>query len=244
MFNIFKKKTQINNLFYNTDIHSHIIPGIDDGSKDVETSLTLIKGLHELGINRMLTTPHVTHSTYENTPETISAAHSLLMDAVKESGIDMEIGYSAEYRLDDFSLEQFKLGNTIYLPNNLLLVESSFITEQLNLDSILFNLRLDGHDLIYAHPERYHYYHSKRDRYLEIHSAGTMFQCNLLSFSGVYGKEVKEMSEWLLNNNLVDFIGTDMHHVKHLKLIQEFVKTRTYAKLADRANIKNDTAFI
>lgn len=244
MFNIFKKKSQTNNLFYNTDIHSHIIPGIDDGSDCIETSLTLIKGLQEMGINRMLATPHVTHSTYENTHESISSAYNLLMEAIKVADFDMDIQFSAEYRLDDYSLEQFKLGKAIPLPNNHLLVESSFITEQLNLDQILFELRLKGHNLIYAHPERYHYYHSKRERYQQIHESGTMFQVNLLSFSGVYGPQVKEISEWLLNNNLVDFIGTDIHHTKHLNLIRDFLKTRTYSKLAERAYIKNDSAFL
>lgn len=244
MFNIFKKKNQINNLFYSTDIHSHIIPGIDDGSDSPETSLEIIKGLSDLGIKRMLATPHVTHTTYENTQESISTAYDILMDSLKAAEIDMDIKYSAEYRLDDYSLQQFREGKTIPLPNNHLLVESCFITEQLNLDSILFDLKILGHDLIYAHPERYHYYHTKRERYQQIHQTGTMFQVNLLSFSGAYGNQVKEISEWLLHNDLIDFIGTDIHHVKHLQLIREFIKTRTYAKLAERANIKNDTAFI
>ncbi|MFI3239942.1 MAG: CpsB/CapC family capsule biosynthesis tyrosine phosphatase, partial [Bacteroidales bacterium] len=155
MFNIFKKKTQRNNLFYNTDIHSHIIPGIDDGSDSPETSLEIIKGLNELGINRMLATPHVTHTTYENTPEIISTAYDILMKSVQLANIDIDIQYSAEYRLDDYSLQQFNEGKTILLPNNHLLVESSFITEQLNLDSILFNLKILGHELIYAHPEMF-----------------------------------------------------------------------------------------
>lgn len=244
MFHFLREKHKHTGLFYNTDIHSHLVPGIDDGSGDVQTSVALIRHMKDWGITRILTTPHVTQDTFENTPEIISNAFGSLKKAIKENNIDIDIIHSAEYRLDDYFLKAFKNNELILFPNNHILVENSFIQEPMHFDNTLFELKLKGYTPILAHPERYKYYSYKKNRYHEIHDTGTLFQVNILSFAGYYGKEIKETSEWLLEHGMIDFIGTDMHNIRHAEFIDNFLKSKAYHKLAEKANIQNDTAFI
>lgn len=245
MFNIFKKRTEISQLFYSTDLHSHLIPGVDDGSRNIETSLHLIRSLNELGIKTLLITPHVTDETFMNTRETLNGPYNALKSSLSNEDIDIEIMHSAEYRLDDFFLhEVLKKKDFMLLPNNYILIENSFIQQALNFEQIVFDLKSLGFKPILAHPERYIYYINRKEQYRKLKDFEILFQVNLLSFSGYYGKEIKETAWWLLNSDMVDFIGTDMHHLKHLEQIKKFMETKEYRKLADKANILNDTAFI
>ncbi|MDD2960899.1 MAG: hypothetical protein PHR45_02310 [Muribaculaceae bacterium] len=245
MFDFFKKSKVQESLFYSTDIHSHMVPGVDDGSKNVETSTFIIRSLNQLGIKRMLITPHVTEATFENSRATLDAPFNRLKDNLKNENIDIDIMYSAEYRLDDFFENKvFKANDFLLLPNNFILIENSFIQQALNFDELVFELKMKGLIPILAHPERYKYYIQKRSRYKELHDSDLLLQVNLLSFSGYYGKDVKETAWWLLENNMVDFIGTDIHNTIHLEQIQKFITTKDYKKLSAKAEILNDTAFV
>lgn len=246
MFNFFRKKpTERPELFFHTDIHCHLVPGIDDGQREAEGGADLVAHEKSWGINRIITTPHVTQDTFENTPETIGTAFDRLQEAVKKNGTDIELLHSAEYRLDGFFNSQLEKGNVTPMPNNYLLVENSFVQEAWNLDKMLFDLKMRGFKPILAHPERYSYYFAKKDRYRQLHEAGTLFQVNLLSLAGYYGKEVKQIAEYLIDNDMVDFVGSDMHHHKHCQAIEDYLLTKDYrnhaAKLAGR--VFNDTAF-
>ncbi len=235
MFGLFKKKSaQPVKLFYNTDIHCHIVPGIDDGSQSPETSVELVSRLTGWGITRIVTTPHVTEDTFENTPEIIDKAFDMLTDALKREGIKIDISHSAEYRIDNFFLEQLKAGNVKPLPSNYLLVENSFMQEPWELDKLLFDLKLKGFRPVLAHPERYLYYHARQQRYNELHNAGTLFQVNLLSLAGYYGKDVKKVADYLLDNSLIDFLGSDMHNHRHADAIDDFLRSKDYQRIAER----------
>lgn len=245
MFNFFKKNHTEAKLFFSTDIHSHLVPGVDDGSKDFETSLALLKGINELGITRSIITPHVTLNTFENTPEIINPLFNELKAKAKDAQIDVELGLSAEYRVDDFfEREVLQKDKFMLYPNNYILIENSFIQQALNFEQIVFDLKVKGLKPILAHPERYLYYAQKKERYKELHSFEILFQCNLLSFAGYYGKEVKEIAYWLLDNNLINFIGSDMHNFTHLNTIKEFCQSRECHKLAEKLDIMNETVFV
>lgn len=248
MFNLFKKKNQQPaELFFHTDIHCHLVPGIDDGQEDAHEAATLVERAKSWGITRIICTPHITQDTFENTPDTIRPAFEALTQAIAERGIDIDIDYSAEHRLDPFFLSELEKGHIRPYPNNYLLVENSFIQEMFNLDQTLFDLRTQGYKLILAHPERYFYYWEKKyARYHQLHSIGIRFQANLLSFSGYYGKDVKKTVDYLLANDMIDFVGTDMHHTGHASAIESFLHTKDYRRLADTLapRILNDTAFL
>lgn len=245
MLGLFKKRTEPSTLFFATDIHCHIIPGIDDGSPDVDTSVELVERMKGWGLKRIIASPHVTMDTFENTPATIAPPLSLLKDALREKGIDMDLSHSAEYRIDEFFLKQLEAGNIVPLPNNYLLVENSFIQEPWGLDKILFDLKIKGYKPILAHPERYLYYHTgKKQRYDELHGTGTLFQINLLSLAGYYGNAERNMAERLIEKGMADFIGTDLHNHRHADCIEKYLSSKHYRKIAETLAVKNDTAFL
>ncbi len=241
MFNFFKKKTTPSELYFTTDIHCHIIPGIDDGSPDASTSADLIERMQGWGIKRIIASPHVTQDTFENTPATIAPAFDTLNAELSARGNNIEITHSAEYRIDEFFIAQLETGNIVPLPNNYLLVENSFIQEPWNLDQLLFDLKVRGYKPILAHPERYFYYYGKRNRYEEIHNAGTLFQVNLLSLAGHYGKDEKSIAEYLLDKGWVDFIGTDLHRHAHADSIDAYLSSKDYGRHLSKLHLLNDT---
>ena len=241
MFNFFKKKQEPAQLCFNTDIHCHVVPGIDDGSPDINTSIELIERMQSWGITRIIATPHVTQASFENTPDIMSEALSSLKKELENRGNNINITHSAEYRIDEQFLSQLKENLIVPMPSNYILVENSFIQEPWNLDQLLFDLKVKGYKPILAHPERYLYYHSKRDRYKAIHNTGTKFQVNLLSVAGYYSKDEKRVALELINNGLVDFIGTDLHNHNHANAIESFINSREYRKLKDRLPLLNDS---
>lgn len=242
MFNFFKKKEK--KLFFTTDMHSHLIPGVDDGASDLNTSINICRELEKLGITRSILTPHVTAITFPNTPLTIEEPFERLRNELEKQQLNFEIIHSAEYRLDEFFEKEALATNDLMLfPNDYILIENSFMQQALNFEQIVYTIKSRGLHPILAHPERYYYYAEHRNHYKDLHNFEVLFQCNLLSFSGYYGKGEKEAAFWLLENGMVDFIGTDTHRMKHTELIREFIGTRDYKKLAAKAEIRNEFAF-
>lgn len=230
-----KKNKEEKILFYDTEVHCHILPGIDDGSPDVATSVELVKQLQSMGIRRIVTTSHVTESTFENTPETITNAYNILRTALDEQGIEMEIRTSAEYRMDEFFTTQLKENRLLAFPDNYLLIENSFFQPFWEIKELIFDLQLKGYTPILAHPERYMYYHKTPKIYQELHDQGCLFQVNFLSLSGYYYPEVKEMAWRLLDKGMVDFIGSDMHNLSHAQHIYNYIGCKEYRKLSEKA---------
>lgn len=226
MFNFFSKKRNPQPLFFQTDIHCHIVPGIDDGSPDLETSLNLLEQMKGWGLKRIFASPHITDGSFENTAETISEAFGPL----KEAAEGIELNYSAENRIDDLFYKNFNEGKLLTLPGNILLVENSFMMEPWNLDQLLFETQVKGYRPVLVHPERYNYYYGKKDRYETIHNAGTAFQINILSLAGYYGKAEKKIAEYLIEKGMVDYLGTDLHRQSHADAITAYLSSRDYEK--------------
>lgn len=241
MFNFFRKNQEPAKLCFNTDIHCHIIPGIDDGSPDINTSIELIERMQSWGITRIIATPHVTQASFENTPHTMSQALDALKQELQSRGNNIEISHSAEYRIDELFLSHLNDNIIVPMPDNYLLVENSFIQEPWNLDQLLFDLKVKGYKPILAHPERYMYYYDRKDRYKAIHNTGTKLQINILSLAGYHGKDEKRMAKELIDKGLVDFIGTDLHSHKHADAIEDFIHSKEYRKIKDHLPILNDT---
>lgn len=246
MLSFLRRKKDDIRLFYFTDIHSHVCPGIDDGAQNIEKAVALVSGMADLGITHMIVTPHVTDETFPNTPDIIAESYNNLTEAVKRAGIKMQFNHSAEYRIDDLLFYLLEKRLISPLPNNYILIENSWYQEHLKYEEILFQLQNNyGLRPILAHPERYTYYQSNPTRYSTLHDNGLLFQINLLSFAGHYGKTCKATAEWMLANNLIDFVGSDLHRLEHLEVIRKFINSKDYRKLLDKQHlIKNDSAFI
>lgn len=225
MFSFFRKKSipAASGLSFpfDTDIHSHILPGIDDGSPDIETSLALVRGLYSLGIRKSVATPHIIADMYRNTPETINAALLLLQEAVAKEGIDMEITAAAEYMLDDYFMKLVRTEKKLLtIHDNIVLTEQSYATPSGNLNEISFELMSAGYRPIMAHPERYVFYQGRFDEFHHLKDLGFLLQVNLLSLTGYWGKGVTKAARYLFDNDLVDFVATDLHHDRHLHALQ------------------------
>ena len=220
----FKKKILFSAMFTDqfVDIHSHLLPGIDDGAKNLEQSILLIEQLRAIGIKQFITTPHILGEVYPNTPEIIKERLQLVKKELLKRGInDVNIEAAAEYMLDDRFYKLLQERNLLTLKDNYLLVECSFFNPPINLREILFEIQLAGYRPILAHPERYVFWHKNYEMFETLKSAGCLFQLNLLSLTKHYGKEVYKTSEYLIKKGMIDFVGTDTHHIHHIELLQQ-----------------------
>ncbi len=215
MFSIFKKKTNsVTDISWlGVDIHSHLLPGIDDGSPNINTSVALITQLHKLGLNKFICTPHIFTELYPNTPETISPVLLETQLALKRENLNVNVAAAAEYMIDEtFDVKP----GLMTLPGNYILIEMSYLNESPNIEQVIFDLQIAGYQVILAHPERYIFYHKAHERFHRFKDMGVLFQLNLLSISGYYGKQVKQSAEYLIENKYYDLAATDLHHEKHL----------------------------
>ena len=220
MFSIFKKKypsAAVDLSFLGTDMHSHLLPGIDDGSPDIDTSLELKKGLEDLGFRQFITTPHIMWDMYKNTADTIGSA----LEQVRQAPEQQNIRAAAEYFLDDhFALLLDTNQPLLTLSGNKVLVEFSFVSAPMDLKEKLFQLQIKGYQPVLAHPERYGFYVTAKKVYDEFKSQGCLFQLNLLSLTGYYGKISQDLAHYLISKKYVDFLGTDLHHARHLESLR------------------------
>lgn len=222
MFSIFKKKVPLASALEGlVDIHNHVLPGIDDGASTVEDSINLIKKYKELGISEFIATPHIMNDYYLNNRKTINDALQKLEIALEEQNMpEVKIRAAAEYMMDQSFLELLEKKDLLELKENLLLVEMSYFQAPINLNEILFKLQTLQYKPVLAHPERYAYLHSKNlEKYEELKIKGCLFQLNLLSILGHYGSHIQNAAFALLDHQMIDYIGSDTHQLRHLEKI-------------------------
>ena len=236
-----KKHTeQIDFSWLHTDMHSHLIPGIDDGASDSAASLELVQGLIQLGYQKLITTPHILWDVYANTPEIITRGFEVLKESVTKASLSIQLHAAAEYFIDDYFANQLK--NKVPLlcvSGNYVLVEFSMLTAPFDLHDVLFEMQIQNYQPIIAHPERYSYLANKKSFFDELKSMGCAFQLNLLSLTGYYGKAIQELAEYLVKMNYYDFAGTDMHNTRHLASLQKLSSSPVYHKLKEGDRLKN-----
>lgn len=223
-FDFFKssKTEQVSVDFSNlgVDLHSHLIPAIDDGSKSVEDSIALIRGLMKMGFRKIITTPHIMSDYYRNNAEIINRGRDLVREALIKEGIDIPFEAAAEYYYDEYFLDILKKKNDLLLINKeYLLFELSYLTKPNGVRELIFEIQMKGYKPLLAHPERYPFL--GLPDYLEYKQAGCFFQLNILSLTGHYGSNAQHQAELLIENNLIDFVATDLHHMQHIRLINK-----------------------
>ncbi|NJB70276.1 tyrosine-protein phosphatase YwqE [Saonia flava] len=223
MFHFFSKKIYLVDYLEGfIDIHNHILPGIDDGAKTVEESIALIKGFSEFGVKSFVATPHIMHNYYPNTPTTIeNSLTALKNELLKNNMKDISIEASAEHMIDDNFETILEAREVMSIRKNYLLIEMSYLQPSINFDIAIQKIATARYFPIFAHPERYGYLHNDFEKYLKYKEQGIMFQMNLLSLSEYYGKEVQKTAFKLLENNLIDFIATDVHNIRQLNSLKD-----------------------
>jgi protein-tyrosine phosphatase len=225
MFNFLKRKNNIDlpqHLPILVDMHSHILPGIDDGAPDIEAAVILAKGMYDLGIRKAIATPHIMGDMYRNNRETITIALDKLRAACTEAQIQIELAAAAEYMLDDYFMNILRSKSPLLtIHKNIILTEQSYAVQTGNLLEIAYEINMAGYKPIMAHPERYPFYYKDYDGYFKLKELGFLLQLNLLSLIGHYGKNAEKAAKFILKENLADLVGTDMHHIGHLGLFQK-----------------------
>ncbi len=244
MFGLFSKSKSKSSKFdfsqLGTDMHSHLLPGIDDGAKDVAASVEYIRGMHQLGYNKFITTPHIMWDMYRNTPAIIQQRLEVVKAELKKEDLPVEINAAAEYFLDEHVEDLLKRKEKLLtISENKVLVEFSMAFPSMNIKDILFEMQMQGYQPIIAHPERYIYLQKNKEFYSELKDIGCMFQLNILSLTGHYGKSVNELAQWLIKNEFYDLVGTDLHHHGHLEGLEHFQAGATLSQLVDSGRIIN-----
>jgi len=241
MFGLFKKKKERHaNFNYDSimvDMHSHVLPGIDDGAKTPEDSIILIRKMIELGIKKIIATPHIMVDFYRNTPETINNALNILKAELIKENIDIPVEAAAEHYFDETFEARVDERKLLTMGDNYALFEFSFINKPPNAITVIQKMNDMGYKPILAHPERYPY--MDLEQFKNLHTWGCNFQLNTISLTGYYGREAKRMAESLIDNELVDFISSDMHHPKHAAALKDALRTTYIEKLLFDYPLKN-----
>jgi len=222
------------------DMHSHLLPGIDDGAPDLNASVRLIKGMQQLGFKKLVTTPHILWDIYKNTKDIIEQKFAELKSKLQEEKIDVGIQAAAEYYIDDH-VEQLLREKKPLLSfgKKFVLVEFSLASLPLDLKDVLFEMQLQGYQPVIAHPERYAYLADRKKYFDELKDSGCLFQLNILSLSNHYGREVAELAHYFCKKNYYDLIGTDLHHSRHLEALQQPSLFTPLKRLLDSGRIQN-----
>jgi len=231
--NFFIKKYKFN---IKTDIHSHLLPGIDDGSKNLDESMDIINKFKNLGYENLIITPHVMSEGYNNSTDLILQKYNEL-----KKNIDfMNLYVSAEYNMDEEFAKRVKNNDLIPIKYKYILFETSYYTKPTIFEDLIFQIQSLGLTPIFAHPERYRYLQHDFDKYKNIKKLGVMFQCNINSFGGYYGKMAKKAVKFLAKEGMIDFLGSDAHSIKHLKFLKNVINSNELNIVFKNNKIKND----
>jgi tyrosine-protein phosphatase YwqE len=205
------------------DMHSHLIPGIDDGAPTMDHSIAMLNKFAQLGYRKVITTPHILGEVHPNTPEIILKGLAEVQAEIKRLDIPIELEAAAEYYCDETLLPKIKAKELLSFGDNLVLMEYSMISPSQYEAQALFELQVAGYTPVLAHFERYPYYHGNFEKVEQLRERGILIQVNLLSLTGRYGPGVKKMAEELIEKGLVDFLGTDCHRIEHLLIIEQIL---------------------
>ena len=242
MFGLFKKSGQKKEATFDyssimVDMHSHVLPGIDDGAQTPAESIELIKRMMALGIKKIIATPHIMADYYRNTAESINGALEILKAELEKEKMDIVVEAAAEHYFDETFEGRINDGKLMVMGDNYVLFEFSFISKPPNVVPIVHRLKELGYKPILAHPERYPY--MDIDQFRSLREWGLLFQLNTISLVGYYGKEAKKMAESLVDNQLIDFISSDMHHLRHAEALKSALTTPYLEKLLFDYPLKN-----
>lgn len=240
LFHFFSKKKKLlpDFSFLGCDIHSHVLPGIDDGAATKEESLELIKKLNDYGISEMVCTPHIQFEFFKNTPTSIVPVFESIKKECEEKVSGMKLHYAAEYLLDD-GFMKIKPDDLLTFGQGFILIELSYYSPFPDLSRIILYLKGLGYRIILAHPERYSYWYNDMDSIRMLKDSGVYFQVNLISVGGHFGEIVQQHAEAMLSQGLIDFAATDLHHERHFAALEKALYSKSLYRAVEEGQIKN-----
>ena len=194
-----------------TEWHCHILPGVDDGFREMEDSLAALARYEEIGYREVWLTPHI----MEDIPNRTSALKERFTELTTAYHGRLILHLASENMLDSLFEERLEAGDLLPLSDRRLLVETSFFNPPYEMDRTLNAIKSKGYFPVLAHPERYMYMDKKR--YEQLKGMDIEFQLNLPSLTGSYGSEVKSKAEYLLEAGMYNYSGTDLHRLSSLE---------------------------
>lgn len=224
------------------ELHSHLIHGVDDGVQSLEESLETLKVLVAMGYTKVITTPHIMSDFYKNGPHNLIPKLQELKSYLIAQDLNIELEVAAEYMIDDAIEDKIKNNEILSFggDNKYVLVEMPFLEEARNFKSVIFELQIQGYQPVLAHPERYTYYHQKKEKYEELFDKGIFLQLNNLSMIGYYSPHVLKAAEFIIDKKLHSFVGSDAHNVRHAMIIQDkVIHSKVYQKACSIALLNN-----
>jgi tyrosine-protein phosphatase YwqE len=243
VFSIFKSKPKLSDLIPEgtIDIHSHILPGIDDGATDISNTIKLLEGIRKIGFTKCIATPHTLPEIWENTSDGIKETFHTTKQNLEEPFQTMLHHAASEYMINEAFLERLQTEPLLTIKDNIVLIEMSYMNPPLALKEIIFEIQLKGYQPLLAHPERYLFYHQNTKMYKTLKDLDVKFQLNLLSSVGYYGSSVATAADFLLKENYIDFVGTDVHHMKHIGAFENKIIIKSEGPL--RSAIESNSYF-
>lgn len=224
------------------DLHSHILPYVDDGANTVEESIEILKDAYNYGVTDICLTPHFMYATdYAKDKEEIKDVYDELTERMKKINLNINLYLGNEVFVENNMIELIK-ENKIYLLNDskYILFELPRLNAYQGLYDIVFHLKSNNYEPILAHPERYKVILENPNIAYELKEQGVLFQANIGSFVGIYGKEIQSLAILLLKHHCIDFIASDVHHKKHMhykyinevrKLLKKYISEDEIEKL-------------
>ncbi len=222
------------------DIHSHLLPGMDDGSKTMFESIKMIKKFQEMGYKKLITTPHIMSHRYKNSSQIILDKLEMLQDALYDKQIDIAVEVASEYYLDEHFLYLLNKKEILTFGKNYLLFELSYTRAPNNLEEVVFDILLAGYTPVLAHPERYLHMHKEFCIYESLKEHGVLFQLNINSLAGYYSKNVQTVAKKLIKKGMIDFLGSDVHKMEQIETLKKVLQSNTYYEIFEKNKIINN----
>ncbi len=223
-----------------TDIHSHLIPGIDDGAKTMEASVEMIRSFQDQGYTKLITTPHIMSHRFPNTKDVLEEGLVALKKELVSQNIEMEIAVASEYYLDETVMELVEKREILSFGENYMLFEMSYVQPLHHLEEMLFKIEVAGYTPVLAHPERYVYMHDDFSKYERLKEKGVLFQLNIPSLGGYYSKPVQKAAKRLVDAGMVDMLGSDAHKMTHLHALKKVRVAKIYSSIFTKNTIINN----
>jgi len=221
------------------DLHSHLLPGVDDGVKSTEEALDLITELALLGYRKLIITPHIMSHRFPNTKADLLNKFAHLKQIVETQHLPIELELGAEYFFDAHFLELIERNELLTFSDRFILFELPYHAKPLHLDIGIAKLIDNGYRPVMAHPERYLYYHSNFKAYEQLKAQGVFLQLNLNSLVGYYSRPVQKIAVKLYKKGLIDFLGSDLHGQRHLEALKRVFEDNVYCKYFSKNAILN-----
>lgn len=224
---------------FKCDMHSHLIPGIDDGSRSMDETIAMLAKFESLGYEKVITTPHVMGDFYKNTPKIILGGLENVRAMSQQLGLKIEVEAAAEYYYDESLMNKLNAKESLLtFGDKFLLFEFSMMSKPDQIDDLFFQMLTQHYTPVLAHFERYTFLFGSVEKAIEWREKGINIQLNLNSLTGHYGPDVRKQAERLVDAGAIDFVATDCHRMDHLMILEKNLSLPYFHKVA-QLQLKN-----